>query len=231
MTNATFYDYDYDTNQTSLSYNFVPNNTDILQSNPPSAFATTDRDDSTIDSDIVMTFYFVAVAIIVALLGGYKRRPMPSSSNGDGSVPQSNHSTRGRINSNAPTLIGHPLRTTTILNAKKKKPKTKKKAPSSGGGGFGSTATKSDKPSTSKADDKSLSDDYQAFPPLDPNVMESLIPLPVEESYEVTGVYEPLSEDIYGRLGHIYGFRDFNHPPALPNDGHDGAGSDGMAVE
>mmetsp|Transcript_57816 Transcript_57816/g.67475 ORF Transcript_57816/g.67475 Transcript_57816/m.67475 type:complete len:149 (-) Transcript_57816:841-1287(-) len=118
MTNATMAF--HDTNQTSLSYNFVPNNTDILQSNPPSAFATTDPDDSIIVTKIVMMSLFVFL-LIVTLLGrciwefatnACSRPPSnSSSSNGDGSVPQSNHSTRGRYNSTAPTLIGYPILT------------------------------------------------------------------------------------------------------------------------
>mmetsp|Transcript_57821 Transcript_57821/g.67480 ORF Transcript_57821/g.67480 Transcript_57821/m.67480 type:complete len:149 (-) Transcript_57821:842-1288(-) len=118
MTNATMAF--HDTNQTSLSYNFVLNNTDMLQSNPPPAFATTDRHDSISDSDMVMIFLFVLL-FIVALLGrcigkfaanDFSRPPSNSNSNnGDGSVPQPNHSHRGRINSAAPTIIGYPILT------------------------------------------------------------------------------------------------------------------------
>ena len=48
-------------------------------------------------------------------------------------------------------------------------------------------------------------DDFAAFPPLEPQVEESLVPFAGED------VADELPMEMYERLAHIYGFKEFNY--------------------
>jgi hypothetical protein len=88
---------------------------------------------------------------------------------------------------------------TTTLHAKAAKKKKKKRAaPASSSGGFGKAS-----PAVAKKED----DDYAAFPALEANVQETI--LPFEGAAKEQG--EELPNEIYQRLDQIYGFHNFNY--------------------
>ena len=89
--------------------------------------------------------------------------------------------------------------TTTTLDAKAKK---KNKATTTNTGGFGTVVEK--KSSQKPKDDV----DSAAFPPLEPKVRATLQPSTEEDRNQV----KDLSNEIYDRLGQIYGLGDFNFP-------------------
>jgi hypothetical protein len=91
-----------------------------------------------------------------------------------------------------------PLFAKTSSSAKKKKKKPSA-ATTSSMGGFG-------KASSTPAVSKQQSDDYAAFPPLEPSVADTLLksPEPLLES-------GCLTDEVYQRLEQIYGFPDFNY--------------------
>lgn len=81
---------------------------------------------------------------------------------------------------------------------KAKSIKRKKKAPMAAGGGFGKTAVKKQ---PAKVDD-----DYAAFPALEPSVRDSLVSFEGDD-----GPPDELPMEMYERLAHIYGFKEFNY--------------------
>ena len=86
----------------------------------------------------------------------------------------------------------------TALEAKVKK---KKKTTTTRSGGFGTVVEK-------KASKKKEEDHYAAFPALQDSVKSTLIASTAEDR---ENAQQP-SNEIYDRLGHIYGFPDFNYP-------------------
>jgi hypothetical protein len=98
--------------------------------------------------------------------------------------------------------------TTTTLDAKAK---AKKKTTTSKTGGFGTVV---EKKSSQKAKDDG---DSAAFPPLEPKVRATLQPSTEEDRNQV----KDLSNEIYDRLGQIYGLRDFNFPAGWFDDEND----------
>lgn len=82
------------------------------------------------------------------------------------------------------------------LYAKKKK---KVRSSSAGGGGFGKNSKTKDLTSAT-------TDDYAIFPALEPRILETLVPAPIDWQQE-TG---PLPGEILDRLDQIYGFSNFN---------------------
>mmetsp|Transcript_23942 Transcript_23942/g.33606 ORF Transcript_23942/g.33606 Transcript_23942/m.33606 type:complete len:447 (-) Transcript_23942:2685-4025(-) len=99
----------------------------------------------------------------------------------------------------AQPLLGWTGRNRMILHAKATKKKKSKKGPSSStAGGFG----RKEEPKVAKEED-----DYAAFPALEPQVSQTLIPNDEAEESEAG----ELSPEMYDRIAQIYGFRDFNY--------------------
>ncbi|GFH49148.1 hypothetical protein CTEN210_05624 [Chaetoceros tenuissimus] len=104
----------------------------------------------------------------------------------------------------APSYKGITVHQTTSLDAKAKK---KKKATTTSTGGFGTVVEK-------KTPKKQEASDYDAFPALEASVKETLVASSVEDRENA----KDLSNEMYDRLGHIYGFKDFNFPPGWFDD-------------
>lgn len=100
------------------------------------------------------------------------------------------------------------IKTTTTLDAKAKK---KNKATTTNTAGFGTVAEK--KSSQKPKDDV----DSAAFPPLEPGVRATLQASTEEDRNQV----KDLSNEMYDRLGQIYGLRDFNFPAGWFDDEND----------
>lgn len=107
------------------------------------------------------------------------------------------------FNSKNVILSNDGLKNTFALYAKTaKKGKKKGSASKSSGGGFGAPAPK--KASSPKSEKQ---DDFAAFPPLEPNVKETLVPSTEALATEAG----ELPDDIYDRLAQVYGFPNFNY--------------------
>lgn len=90
---------------------------------------------------------------------------------------------------------------------KKKKQKNKKSPPA--GGGFGSPTARKETPPKSKSKGNTNDDGAVAYPELEPKVLQTLIPSPLDDvSNENLG--NVLSEEMYDRLEEIYGLEQFN---------------------
>ena len=76
---------------------------------------------------------------------------------------------------------------------------------SGGSGGKGTTPTQ--QPGDNDTQNHNTDDDYAAFPRLDPDVQETLIPCPSSILFDEAGV---LPDEVYERLTHIYGLSRFN---------------------
>ncbi len=104
------------------------------------------------------------------------------------------------------TKNNYGLITTTCLQAKggtKKKVSKAKGGTSSSSGGFGKVTER-----TTMVKSTSETDDYVAFPALEENIKQTLIPSDPSLSEST----QDLSQDIYNRLAQIYGFENFNYP-------------------
>lgn len=117
---------------------------------------------------------------------------------------------------------------TTALFAKTKKKQKKRKAgtTTSANGGFGKVVEP-----TTKAKKKELpvgepdeNDDYAAFPALQDEVKQTLLPSNVRNA----NMGQDLSQPLYDRIGQIYGFENFNYPVGWfdQKDDDDGGSSD-----
>jgi hypothetical protein len=120
--------------------------------------------------------------------------------------------------------------TTTSLYAKgtkkKKKKKTAGSSSSSSTGGFGAKVVSVKKKKKNDNDN----DDYAAFPPLEDQVKSTLIPS--DDNAKDISQAQDLSQDMYDRLGHIYGFKDFNYPVGwFDNDDDDDDADDDKKEE
>lgn len=100
---------------------------------------------------------------------------------------------------------------TSTLHAKATKKKKKKNPAASaaggGGGGFGGRKVEKE-----DASSKAVDDDYAAFPALEKNVRDSLVPaIPIDNEDGVSpSLGDELSPEIIDRLAQIYGFPKFN---------------------
>lgn len=127
------------------------------------------------------------------------------------------------------SLLNPPCRSCAsleLLHAKKsnKGSSSKGSGGGGGGGGFGNKDginKKNDAPKRSSA--KNDDGDYAAFPPLEPNILKTLI----ESSREDSEHAKDLSVEMYQRLDQIYGFPDFNFPPGWFDDDDDVSVSSG----
>lgn len=111
-----------------------------------------------------------------------------------------------------------PTETRTMLNAKgggKPKKKKKQRASASSSGGFGKVATTATKTTTNNPNEQQ-NNDYEAFPPLEDGVKESLL-----QSNSFLEQYhgDNLPDEILGRLEQIYGFTDFNYAEKMEGEG------------
>ena len=104
----------------------------------------------------------------------------------------------------APSYKSTSVQQTTSLDANAKK---KKKATTTSTGGFGTVVER-------KTPKKQEASDYDAFPALEASVKETLVASSVEDRENA----KDLSNEMYDRLGHIYGFKDFNFPPGWFDD-------------
>ncbi len=99
----------------------------------------------------------------------------------------------------------------TALDAKAKTKKKKQKATTTRTGGFGTVVEK-------KSSKKIVGDDdYAAFPALQQQVKDTLIPSTTEDQENA----KDLPSDLYNRLEQIYGFKDFNFPTGWFDDESD----------
>eukprot|EP00977_Amphora_coffeiformis_P030343 scaffold46423_cov191-Amphora_coffeaeformis.AAC.4 len=94
-------------------------------------------------------------------------------------------------------IVQKNTRTVTQLLAKKKKASRPTPARSGGRGGFGAAPSKQKTP---------VHDDYAVFPALEPRILETLEPAPLDWQEEAG----PLPAEILDRLSQIYGFKHFN---------------------
>jgi len=95
-----------------------------------------------------------------------------------------------------------PRSSSGTLWAKKASKQRTKKPSATSSGGFASA------PATAAASNKGSKDDYAVFPALEPQVKETLVCSEHDINQDVAG---ELPNEIYQRLGQIYGFPSFNY--------------------
>lgn len=152
---------------------------------------------------MMMVLFYLPALIQVAVVEGRSRWPVSAQRAAFVSPSPSTRAITGRPTTTSSSVAA--LHATKSAIAKNKKNKKK----GGGGGGFGSSSATATKNINNKSKPKYGGDDGPiAFPELEKQVLQTLVPSPVDGSDESLG--RPLSEEMYDRLEDIYGLDKFN---------------------